>query len=199
MKIAVALTLLVFTLGFGALLWIVLLPTPSTQTPAQSTAPIIDEWMEEVQAVQFDSNGQIKQILTVKEWQHQQGAQTAEWQKPHLSLPDKEGVWSLSAQHGTSTQRTLWGYIDEMHLSHNIIIQHTTAAQTSDWLLKTEYLLLLPEKRLAHTTLPVWVEGPWLHMQSQGLDADFNTDKIEFVNTVHSRYTLPPRSSDAKI
>lgn len=199
MKGVITGTLLFFTLGFVALLWFILQPTPAQHASPEHMAPIIDEWMEEVQAIQFDTTGHIKQILTVKRWEHQQGAQTAEWQYPHLSLPDKDGAWSLSAQHGTSTQTNLWGRINEMHLSHNIIVQHTLSSQKPDWLLKTEYLLLLPEKRLAHTTQPVWVEGPWLHMRSDGLDADFNTDKIEFVNTVNSRYTLPTRSSDAKI
>ena len=159
----------------------------------QKTAPIIDEMMESVQATQFDETGRLKQILTVTQWQHQQGAQTAEWQNPHLTMISERGTWSLSARHGTSTQQQLWGHIDEMHLSHHVVVHHAMPNKGNDWLLKTEYLLLLPDKQLAQTSNPVWVEGPWMHMKAHGLTADFRRDTIDFINTVESQYTLPSK------
>ena len=155
--------------------------------------------MESVEARQYDETGHLAQIMTVSQWQHQQGAPTAEWQNPQLSLMDEKGTWSVSARHGTSSQQELWGLIQEMHLSNQVVIRHTTSEKASDWLLTTDYLLLLPEQRLAQTTHEVFVDGPWMHMQSHGLSADFNEDAIEFVNTVNSRYTLPEKSSHAKL
>lgn len=186
-------------LGVGAvigLITFVLKDAPSPQSApiaAQQNTPLIDEMMETAQAIQFDENGQIKHILKVKQWHHYQGAPTAEWYYPELSLISDKGTWSLTAHRGTSSQHSLWGRIQEMHLSQQIVVQHTTPVQERDWWLTTDYLLLLPEQQLAQTATPVTVEGPGMQMQSQGLKADFIADSITFMNRVQSQYIIPKK------
>lgn len=161
--------------------------TPQVKTKTAATLPL-DAVMEDVEIRQFDQSGQLTQILTVAQWQHRQHAETAEWQRPRLKLFNKNGTWNLTAKQGTSIQKKLWGHIDEMHLSQDIVLDHTPLHAQNDWHLKTEYLLLLPDAQIAQTPNTVWIEGPWMQMKAQGLKADFKRESIQFVKTVDSRY-----------
>lgn len=185
-------------LGFITLLYVTFTRQTTAPLLPQKSIPFNDELMEDVHAIQFDEAGHLTQILTVAQWQHQHGAPTAEWINPHLTLLGEKGTWTFSAKHGTSNQQELWGHIQEMHLSRNIVVHHTAPAPTTenDWWLKTEYLLILPDQQRAETTHTVWVDGPWMNMKSQGLKADLTKDSIEFLNTVNSHYTIPKKSGE---
>lgn len=163
---------------------------PSTQHATVThtqTAPL-DTIMEGVEIKQFDKTGALTHILTVSKWQHRKNAETADWKTPHLKLIQQNGTWDLTAKNGTSLQKKLWGHIDEMHLSQDIVLQHIPHTGVNDWVLKTEYLLLLPDAKIAQTPNTVSIEGPWMFTTAKGLKADLNRETIHFIHTVDSHY-----------
>lgn len=159
-------------------------------TMALSSAPmLLEESLSGIQAIRFDKQGNVRQVLNVAKWQHLKNETLSTMLYPHLTLHDRDGrVCHISADRGESFQASLKNSIEKLHLTENVVIRHLSTASESSWELKTDNVLYFPHSSIALTDDPVTLLGPAAVVHAHGMRAYLDQRRVEFLHEVQSQY-----------
>lgn len=166
----------------------------SSPTPISvNEQAILDESMKGVQALRFDKQGNLIQILTMQAGWHHKGESVTHMVAPYLKIIQSNGaLWDISAKTGESIQNTLGGKIQQLRLSEDVIVQQviTGSASKKDfwWKLKTPNLLFIEENALALTEDPVIIQTLGSETRAVGMRAHLDHHYVELLNHVDTHY-----------
>jgi LPS export ABC transporter protein LptC len=180
-------------LGFFSLLVIlvaVIVSFPNQKTVHNSTVDkvtVMDETMTQVKAKRFHQ-GNLSHILELQTWRKNKEEDIVHFEKPVLTTLERNGSqWQISAHKGQGLQKKE-GQFEQFSLEQDVIIDSYNKQKQQQWHLLTDFLSYYPNKKTAHTSHEVRIEGPEITIQAKGMTADFNQHTIKFIEKVNANY-----------
>lgn len=162
--------------------------TANTTYLAQSPI-VISQSLKGVHATRFDENGNIASELFMTSWQHRQGQTHSEMVHPHLTLYQPNGEhWDIKANEGQSLQTQIYGKIDTLTLSDNVVVTRRLEHPNTAWELKTKQMVVQPLQSLATTQEAVFIQGQDTSIEAKGMRANLKEHSIQLLNNVKSHY-----------
>ena len=155
------------------------------------TLDLPDMIIENVLAMQFDEEGQLKNKLTSPHLVHYEKDNTSYLTKPRITITqgDKTPVM-LRAQHGKTVQG-----VKQITLWKNVYLHQAAGENNPDNKLKTSELIYTPETQLAQSSKTVTIQQGQSKMQSHGMQAYLRNGHIEFQSQARGTYHKPKKHS----
>ncbi|MFI4938001.1 MAG: LPS export ABC transporter periplasmic protein LptC [Candidatus Berkiellales bacterium] len=158
-------------------------------SPSTLNNSMIEEAMTGVFAEHFGEDGLPKQVISMQSWYHYKGETITQMMEPCLKVYHPDGSWwDISAHRGQGYQNSIAGKLAKIHLTHGVVVKQSGKNQGDWWNLKTQNLLVFPDKQLAQTPDPVVVNSPGIDIQAVGIRAHLDNHTVEFLHAVKTQY-----------
>jgi lipopolysaccharide export system protein LptC len=177
-----------FLLSFAVLVIYLLSRVSGTSDESAATADVIPEqdfdyYITGMSNTRFDAAGKPTYKLEATRVTHYPDTDTAKMENPHFFYFDVDArPWEVTAAAGTLSTDPARNE-DHLELTDNVLVRHEMNA--GDFLVaSTESLDVFPDSEELHTEAPVTLEAGGSHLESTGMRAFFNEEKIELQTAV---------------
>lgn len=142
----------------------------------------VDLFAEQIHGVKFDSDGKLTETLRAQRLDHYPERNESVLAEPIVDTQGKDSkTWKITAATGT-----LLGD-DEIQLQNNVVI----VDNTKTFRFESERLNYSSDKQLATTDDAVKLQHLTDVTTAVGMRANLNTNRVEFLRQVDSRYAQP--------
>ncbi len=139
----------------------------------------VDLFIEQVHGVKFGADGKLSETLHAQRLDHYPERNESVIAAPQLDMPGSDGkMWNISANTGVLVGDT------EIRLQQNVVAVDSTRTLS----FQSEQLNYFSDKHIATTDAPVTLRHTADVTTAVGMRADLNTNRIELMRNVDSRY-----------
>ena len=132
----------------------------------------------------FDERGHLTQRLQALRMEQQSGEETIRLREPRLvAWRDDGSTWQATARKGL-----LHGTSQPMVLEENVVLNKTGSANDNQLTLTTSQLLIRPDGDQIETAHPVTVQAGRWKFTADGLQANFDPDRIKLSGRVRGMH-----------
>lgn len=185
MKIRVAnlLPLLLMLLLAALTLWLrVAIEAPGTGSNGHDRHDP-DAIVENFKLTRLNEQGAPQHVLSAAKMIHFADNDSTELEAPQLRRHADGPAITITADRGTVTRDG-----DEAHFRDNVVVLRAAAADREELRVRTDYLLVLPNKNIARTHRPVsFVEGKSV-LSGIGMEFDDNARQFTLFSRVRGRF-----------
>lgn len=150
---------------------------------------LVDEYMRNAQAKQYDKEGKLIETLNIEYAYHIYGESHMLLEQPKLTIERHDGqTWLIQSKKGKTVQGTEKPF-DQLELSDTVEI--TLVEQPKeDWQMFTEHLTIVPHLEIAYTELPVTLISNQTVIHGKGMESQLKTGHIQLQSQVKSTYDI---------
>lgn len=171
----------------GLSVWLLSEQAPEKPRQIVTNKKIPDSFMENVTTYLMDKNGNPKYEIEAVHVAHYPYDDHTEFTSPQVIFNSSDGrQWRLTAEHGASMHGT-----DQILLHGEVVINRKQAnSKNSDLEIRTSEVLIKPTSSYAETDQLITLTSGKSRMQSNGIRAYFDKEKIELLSRVRGVYVL---------
>src|SRR3989344_2280161 len=135
-----------------------------------------DAFAIDIKYEQYDTNGELSQLLTAEKAVHYPYQDTAIFKKPNFQFYTKEKIlWHITAEEGKSTQDN-----KTIDLNGNVIAIRAASVKDPEMTIKTSALTIHKDQQVADTQEPLTVIRPNSTVHSKGGSLNLKTGETTF-------------------
>lgn len=162
-----------------------------TDTTKEKVRHTPDYFLKNFTATTMNAKSMTAYQVKARQLEHYPDDDSMKLQHPLFTFySDNKKTWTAQANEAQILSNS-----EIIHLTGNVILKQIIPSKTKDKPihLNAEQLTIESERNIAHTKSTIQLTRGKSYIKANGMRADLNKSKIEFLSNTRSHYVLPPK------